>query len=34
MFMNTLKPKALATLQRHPGLFDGKRLRGPYLHRI
>lgn len=27
MFMNTLKPKALATLQRHPGLFDGKKLR-------
>jgi len=27
MFMNTLKPKALATLQRHPGLFDGKQLR-------
>ncbi len=27
MFMNTLKPKALATLQRHPGLFDGQRVR-------
>ena len=27
MFMNTLKPKALATLQRHPGLFDRQKLR-------
>jgi len=27
IFMRTLKPKALATLQQHPGLFDGQRLR-------
>ncbi|WP_043614765.1 YheT family hydrolase [Chromobacterium violaceum] len=26
MFMDTLKPKAMASLQRHPGLFDGARL--------
>lgn len=27
MFMNTLKPKALATLRQHPGLFDAGRVR-------
>ncbi|QEL55925.1 YheT family hydrolase [Chromobacterium paludis] len=27
MFMDTLKPKAMASLQRHPGLFDAARLR-------
>lgn len=27
MFMGTLKPKALESLQRHPGLFDGGKLR-------
>jgi predicted alpha/beta-fold hydrolase len=27
MFLNTLKPKALSQLERHPGLFDGQRLR-------
>lgn len=27
MFLDTLKPKALSQLQRHPGLFDDQRLR-------
>ncbi|OHX11269.1 YheT family hydrolase [Chromobacterium sphagni] len=27
MFMDTLKPKAMASLQRHPGLFDAGQLR-------
>ncbi|KIA80292.1 YheT family hydrolase [Chromobacterium amazonense] len=27
MFLDTLKPKAMASLQRHPGLFDDVRLR-------
>jgi len=27
MFMNTLKPKALAQLKRHPGLFDARMVR-------
>lgn len=27
MFLATMKPKALALLQRHPGLFDGARVR-------
>jgi len=26
MFLRTMKPKALAKLQQHPGLFDAKRL--------
>jgi hypothetical protein len=27
MFLSTLKPKALRQLERHPGLFDGERIR-------
>jgi predicted alpha/beta-fold hydrolase len=27
MFLGTMKPKALAKLRQHPGLFDGERLR-------
>jgi predicted alpha/beta-fold hydrolase len=28
MFLSTMKPRALAKLRQHPGLFDGERVRG------